>query len=320
VASIHFGTTLLGSCNHPHTISLHLSFLRRSAIGRATFIVDACKIGKNTSVIHVSVTQSVAGAAGGRPTPFAVGYLTHANLIRESGLSLPTHFSLSPPPVPRGSTAALRANADPNWVLQQHNPSISASHSQEGGRAQRKQALQQVQFYIPRGRRVVAPATIDEWICLSSGERFTQESLGFVCDTFPLVPEAFGLSVKKQTTSTIKAEAKPQGESESISEDVNSRNSNISTSSPSPSPSASSLPSINLSHFWFPTLVLNIEIKKLLPPEGVEWLFVRVRSKQVRNGRMDLEAVVLDEEGDIVALSSHVALLLSEERNVRGRL
>ncbi len=35
---------------------------------------------------------------------------------------------------------------------------------------------------------------------------------------------------------------------------------------------------------------------------------------------MDLEAVVLDEEGDIVALSSHVALLLSEERNVRGRL
>ncbi len=118
----------------------------------------------------------------------------------------------------------------------------------------------------------------------------------------------------------IKAKAQEESESfEKIAEDVHSCNSNnISTSSPSPSPSP--LTSIDLSHFWFPTLVLNIEIKKLLPPEGVEWLFVRVRSKQVRNGRMDLEAVVLDVEGDIVALSSPVALLLSEEWNLRGRL
>lgn len=28
--------------------------------------------------------------------------------------------------------------------------------------------------------------------------------------------------------------------------------------------------------FWYPTLLLNIDVKKSLPEEGCEWLFVRV--------------------------------------------
>ena len=72
-------------------------------------------------------------------------------------------------------------------------------------------------------------------------------------------------------------------------------------------------------NFWYPTLLLNLEIKKVLPPEGVEWLFVRVRAKQIKNGRMDLEVVILDEVGDIVALSQHVTLVVGAERNVAER-
>lgn len=71
--------------------------------------------------------------------------------------------------------------------------------------------------------------------------------------------------------------------------------------------------------FWYPTLLLNLEIKKALPAEGVEWLFTRVRAKQIRNGRMDLECVILDEGGDIVALSHHVTLVLGAERNMAER-
>lgn len=66
-------------------------------------------------------------------------------------------------------------------------------------------------------------------------------------------------------------------------------------------------------------MVLNLEIKKLLPPEGVEWLFVRVRAKVIRNGRMDLEVVVMDAEGDVVAISNHVALIMGTERNLAKR-
>jgi len=71
--------------------------------------------------------------------------------------------------------------------------------------------------------------------------------------------------------------------------------------------------------YWYPTVVLNLDIKKVLPPEGVEILFVRVRSKEIKNGRSDLEVVILDEEGDIVALSHHVALMLSSDRNTAKR-
>lgn len=71
--------------------------------------------------------------------------------------------------------------------------------------------------------------------------------------------------------------------------------------------------------FWFPTLLLNLEVKKALPAEGVEWLFVRVRTKSIKNGRYDLEVIILDPDGDLVGLSSHVCLAVSTQRNMQGR-
>lgn len=391
VASIHFRTTL-ARCNQPHTIALHLSFLRRSAVGRATFTVSAAKIGRTFSVVQISVAQSpghergrgrsqsksrigsvasaatatdpaaaaaaeavAAAKAAAPPDPFVVGYLTQANLAFESGVSLPTHFRLEPAPLPRGSTADLRANADPNWVVQPQPPFSVREW---------RNALRRVETYIPRrgggGRRVsgdsggggseggggATNAANDEWIRLASGERWTQESLGFVCDTFPLIPDAYGLQEDAEQLRKISDDDNHRHLHNDHDDDDQRRrtqSSSDSTPSPFPSPSVSaSIPqlqppalpptptspskkptptsNLDLSKFWFPTLVLNIEFKKLLPPEGVEWLFVRVRPKQIRNGRMDLEVVVLDEEGDIVALSWHVALIVGGERNSRGRL
>jgi len=71
--------------------------------------------------------------------------------------------------------------------------------------------------------------------------------------------------------------------------------------------------------FWYPTLLLNLDIKKSLPEEGIEWLFVRVDTKQIKNGRMDLEVVIMDEGSEIVALSQHVALAVGAERNLAER-
>jgi len=66
-------------------------------------------------------------------------------------------------------------------------------------------------------------------------------------------------------------------------------------------------------------VLLNLDFKKVIPDEGLEWLFVRVAAKQIRNGRMDLEIVIMDAEGDIIALSHHVALALSSDRNIAER-
>lgn len=71
--------------------------------------------------------------------------------------------------------------------------------------------------------------------------------------------------------------------------------------------------------FWSPSLSLNLEMKKLLPEEGVDWLFLRVQSKMIQNGRLDLETSVLDADGILIALSSQVMLVLEPSRNVMAR-
>ncbi|KAJ3554794.1 hypothetical protein NPX13_g10517 [Xylaria arbuscula] len=71
---------------------------------------------------------------------------------------------------------------------------------------------------------------------------------------------------------------------------------------------------------WYPTLTLNLDIKKALPPEGVEWLHVRVQTKHIKNGRYDYEVMIFDQSGDLIALSHHVAMVLDGTRNTAKRV
>lgn len=70
---------------------------------------------------------------------------------------------------------------------------------------------------------------------------------------------------------------------------------------------------------WFPTVVMNLEVKMALPEEGVKWLALRVTSKQIKDGRFDLDISVRGVDGELVALSHHVAMILSFERNMRKK-
>ncbi|KAI9781835.1 MAG: hypothetical protein M1839_005627 [Geoglossum umbratile] len=243
VASKHFATTLRAS-GQPHTIALHLDFLRRTQAGPAKLVVKDLKLGRQTSVIHITLIQDDREEVSGT--------LTHSNIRTESGLSLDTGYSLHPPRVPV-DTSKLRGGTDPNWAL-----------LESVAQPKFRKAYTKVTTWLPRqGQQHYSLA--DEWITFSTGERFTNESLGFVCDVWPL---------------PIRPQNKPH---------------------------------------WLPTLVLNLDIKKALPAGGVEFLFVRVQTKRVVNGRFDLEVVIMDEEGDIVALSHHAGLILGAERNLASR-
>lgn len=63
--------------------------------------------------------------------------------------------------------------------------------------------------------------------------------------------------------------------------------------------------------FRYPTLSLSLEVKKVLPPEGVQWLFMRARAKEIKNGRMDAEITILDEGLELVALSHQVSFIVN---------
>ncbi|KAH0536323.1 hypothetical protein FGG08_006796 [Glutinoglossum americanum] len=262
-ASKHFATTLR-SQNQPHTIALHIDFLRRTQAGPAKFVVADVKLGRQTSVIHITLTQNNQNEV--------VAYLTNSNIDTEVGPSLDTEYSLHPPPVP-ADLAKLRDDTDPNW---------SRVHKTSG--ANFRKAYTKVTPWLPRqGQHHQSMA--DEWVAFSTGERFTNESLGFICDMWPAPVDFF----RSSNAAHIKDRRPPK-----------------------------TVLSENSVH-WYPTLVLNLDIKKALPAEGVEFLFVRARTKGVRNGRFDMEVVIMDESGEIVALSHHVCLVLGVERNVADR-
>ena len=195
----------------------------------------------------------------------------------ESGITLPTKWSLFPPPAP-AKLALLASDRDPSWQLRTYSP-----------HPQFRKATSRVQCTFPRGGQA-ENSIVDEWMRFESGEKFTNQSLGFVVDMFPQIVEMYRTDAEGRASS-VERELRSIGA-------VDLRNWGL---------------------MWYPTLLLNLDMKKVLPPEGVEWLFVRVRAKQIRDGRMDLEVVVLDEEEDLVAISNHVSLIVSVERNTAGR-
>lgn len=272
VVKLHFSTTLRAQ-NQPHTIALHLTFVRRTSVGPATLTVHDTKLGRQASTVRVTLTQ------GPPEREEVVGYITNSNIDTESGLTLPTQWSLTPPPYPAADPTRLAVDEDEHWKLQKQFPFAAF-----------RKASQSLDFYLPR-KGQLAESIVDEWIRFSNGERFTNQTLGFIADMWPQVVEAY-----RDDSSNGWYPA-----------------------SPAATERTAKLTKNKWARFWYPTLLLNLDIKKALPSEGVEWLFVRVRAKQIRNGRMDLEVVILDECGEIVALSQHVTLILSAGRNMAER-
>ena len=67
---------------------------------------------------------------------------------------------------------------------------------------------------------------------------------------------------------------------------------------------------------WYPTVSFAMDIKR---GGEWEWLFLRIEMTEMRNGRFGLDVIIADENGDVVATSRHVALILGFERNSNGR-
>lgn len=284
---LHFNTTL-ASYKQPHSITLHLEFLRRTIRRPATITIQNVKLGRRTSTVHIILTQPSNKDPSDTPSTCVVGYITQSNITRESGISLPTNWTLSPPTAPLSSIAALRTDEDPHWALRKHHPFPNF----------RKAGLH-VKTYLPR-KGQVKNSIVDEWLCFSrDGERFTQESLGYVADMFPQIVDG-GYSAAEVEAGLRGEQASSQmGGDGGVDMEKNKAKKDQAAT------------------FWYPTILLNLDVKRALPEEGAEFLFLRVMSKQIRNGRLDLEVIILDERGDLIATSTHVALVLGSERNMK---
>ena len=257
------------------TLTAHFEYLSRTETGPAVLVVEDVKIGRQLSVLHITLYQQgllpqAPWITQGSSRKEVVAYISNTDLSKERGVSLPTGFNIESPP-PSVDLKALSEGQDENW-----EPLKLPS----GGFASIR-SLKNFQYFAPR-RGQVKKSIVDLCIRLACGEGFTNASLGYVADCLPYVVEAYRPPKSADGTE-------PQA------------------------------PFAFNDIFWYPTVALNLEAKKALPPTGVEWLRMRVAAKQIKNGRLDLEVIIMDENGELVALSQHVNMIVGGERNLAER-
>ncbi|KAL2413070.1 Thioesterase-like protein TwmA [Exophiala dermatitidis] len=282
--------------SEPHPINLHLEFLRRTSVGTARFTVRDVKLGARISNLHITLSQLQHPDEPSGPhnqwQDEVEGYITMSNLGTESGLSLDTEYKPYPPVLPVDLDSLRSHGQDPNYTLRAKDPF-----------SQFRRAAQNIQMFLVKPDRKPAdrPKSInDQWVRFapggasesSSGKlpsgRWTNDALGFVVDIFPQIVESY---------------VNPYAEEAALGQHSESELKQYLKSTE------------KRAKYWYPTLVLNLDVKKLLPPKGVEWLFVRVKAKAIRNGRFDLDVEVWDETNELVATSHHASLVVDSARN-----
>lgn len=270
--------------NQPDTIAAHWEFLSRTVSGRAVLVVEEVKPGRSISVIHVSLYQT--GLLPEAPW-VSSGTVNGRAKSEKVVVAYLTNRSIA---------AESGISLNTGWSLQPEVPAVkdfSKLLTNEDPEwppldlviQRRVTAVRQVNIYHNREALEKSGKTslIDMWVCTKNGEPFRDPALGFLVD----ITASFVIEVHRPRTE----DEPPAAGGEFTRKDA----------------------------FWYPTLVMNLDVKKALPEEGEKWLFIRCLAKKTHNGRSDIEMIICDRAGDIVALSHHVAMIVNFERNLANR-
>ncbi|KAI1446034.1 thioesterase family protein [Annulohypoxylon stygium] len=280
----------LSSRGQRDTLTAHFEYPNRTTAGPAIVVIEDVKLTGQISTLHLTLWQGELLSQAPWVTPssrrIVIAYTNHMNLRTFTGTSLPTGYE--------GTAAAELPSPMPDFEkLKTEGADEAWEEGKTPGSSKIVRSLLNWNFYLPRSGPLT-PGVLDMWVRLASGERLTQAALPYIVDSFPynlhtflVAPELRKLLLDPPREEGAQAQAKEAREKDK-----------------------------QRASLWFPTVVMNIEAKTALPEEGVEWLAVRVTSKQIKEGKFDLDVMVRDSEGDIVALSHHVAMIVSIERNM----
>ena len=200
----------------------------------------------------------------------------------ERGISYPIGYTLHPPAAP-ADIAKLQQDSEPNWIGWQY-PWFPASNLK---------ASTHFRHFSPTAGSP-DPSLMDYWLTPSSlADTFTTEMLGSIADIWMSPTENYRPG---SINNSVRLAARA----------IHARDDPVAAA-------AFSVGDIENAH---PTLSMTLDVKKKLPEGGVKWLFLRARSLEIKNGRMDVEVTILDEKFELVALSHHVALITP----IAGRL
>ena len=206
------------------------------------------------------------------------------------GLTVKTRWRLEPEPT-KASLPAMTLDQDPRWVSYQtpyHPKGFRMVHAY-------------VRFFFPV--ELQDPSISDQWLRPSDpGTKFTNETLGFISDIgIPMLDNYFPESSSGDHPKVIAACRKQK-------EDLAKGTVNLDESSGAYETKVLCM-----------SLALSLEIKKQLPPGGVDWLFLRAQAKHIQDDRLSLDATILDEHGDVVALSNQLCQIVDFRRAKRNK-
>lgn len=218
------------SRDQPDALTAHFEYPNKSAAGPAIITIDEVKIGRQVSVLQLTLWQAQLLSQAPWISPSSrrktVAYATHTNLKALTGISMLTTHELKAPAtlasVPNFDQLK-RNNGDDHWARLELPSAFATIPS-----------LKNWACYQPRNGPS-SSGVCDMWVCLASGEKFTQASLPYVVDSFPhnvidyVVPQSENF-LGEASGKEVKHE------------------------------------------LWFPTLSMDLEVKMALAEEGVEWL------------------------------------------------
>ncbi|ROW06241.1 hypothetical protein VPNG_08064 [Cytospora leucostoma] len=287
------GSLHLTSRNQPDAFTAHFEYPGRTVPGAATITVEDVKLGSQLSTLHLTLWQGglLSEAPWIDPKVSRRTVLAYATLTDQSafsGITLETGWEVSPAaalPSPLPDFAALTKSkgGDGFWEEQTAPPDVTF------------RSLHNWRFFLPRGGPL-EPGVVDMWVCRSNRERVTQAGLPYVVDSFPFNLHTYTISPELRAL----LEAPRDGSGGAKVEDAHQKHE-------------------QRAGLWFPTIVLNLEVKKAIPEEGLEWFAVRVQSKLIKDGKFDTDVMVRDKDGEVVALSQQVGMVVSMERNKAKR-
>jgi hypothetical protein len=291
----------MASRNQPDAFTAHFEFPGRTSQGPAIITAEDIKLGAQLSTVHLTLWQ------GGGLLPHApwvtrgvsrrtvLCYATLADLRAMSGITIETGWEASPAadlPSPMPDFDALSSQmskeeggcCDGFWEEQVTPP----------GKVYR--SLHNWRFFLPRSG-TITPGVVDMWVCRSNREeRVTQAGLAYLMDSFPYNLHMWLMSPDVRAILQTPRE----GGSERVQR-VHKKND-------------------RRAELWFPTVVMNVEVKTALPEEGLDWVAVRVQSKVIRDGKFDTDVMVRDTSGEVIALSQTVSMIVSMERNTARKV
>ncbi|ETS83510.1 hypothetical protein PFICI_05386 [Pestalotiopsis fici W106-1] len=277
-ASTHLRTTLAAQ-NQPDILTLHFQFLRTCVLQDSVIDITDLRLGAGTSDIQLHLSQD------GQVKVIALA--TAVNFDNVSGPSAPTAWKLTPPPEPVDFDKIQTQEPDEDWVSTIVDGELIP-------------VTKRILCLNPR-KGFPIDGVCDAWTSFLGNERMDATYLTLMADIIPSLPDTLlrngGIYDARANFAQIEAaEKKNPG---------------------APVVLTNSLKQAAQATVFNHTVTLDIEFKRRLPKEGIQWIFTRAEMRMLQAGRGDLDVTICDENLDILLLARQVILVLDAKRKFR---